>query len=142
MRVLLDLRLGRDLADDAGLSEPDYDVLSTVSERDRPWRLADLVARLHWKSSLLSPHLTRMQARGRIRRAGCATDARGCTVSLTAAGRRALAAAAPGHAESVRTHLIGLLTPTQVRQLATISEKVTAHLAETGGRDPLGDGSD
>ncbi|MGI8696456.1 MAG: MarR family winged helix-turn-helix transcriptional regulator, partial [Mycobacteriales bacterium] len=42
MRVLLDLRLGRDLADDAGLSEPDYDVLSTVSERDRPWRLADL----------------------------------------------------------------------------------------------------
>jgi hypothetical protein len=32
MRARLDLQLARDLGCDSGLSEPDYDVLSTVSE--------------------------------------------------------------------------------------------------------------
>lgn len=32
MRGLLDLRLARDLADDSGLSEADYDVLSSLGD--------------------------------------------------------------------------------------------------------------
>src|SRR6266545_2243132 len=45
LRALLDLQINRDLARDSGLSEPDYDVLSNLSETaGHRQRLSDLVA--------------------------------------------------------------------------------------------------
>ncbi|HMG62055.1 MAG TPA: MarR family transcriptional regulator, partial [Streptosporangiaceae bacterium] len=47
MRTLLDLQNARDLARDSHLSESDYDVLSTLSEKPgRSWRASELAARL------------------------------------------------------------------------------------------------
>lgn len=40
--------------------------------------------------------------------------------------------AAPLHVESVRRHFIDLLTPAEIKTLATISTKVLTHLDELG----------
>src|SRR2546421_10608825 len=110
MRTLLDLQLARDLAHDAGLSEADYDVLSTLTEvEDRRWRARDLATRLRWSTSRLSHHVARMQERGLVAREGCDDDGRGAVIVLTDAGWKAIRDAAPGHVSSVRRHFIDLL---------------------------------
>src|SRR5215213_9422443 len=103
MKVLLDAQLARDLVDGSGLSEPDYDVLSNLSEIEgERWRITELAARMQWSKSRLSHHLDRMEQRGLVRREECGTDGRGAFVVLTAGGRRAIEQAAPGHVASVR----------------------------------------
>ncbi|MBQ1045402.1 MULTISPECIES: MarR family winged helix-turn-helix transcriptional regulator [unclassified Micromonospora] len=129
MRRLLDLELARELMQDAGLSEPDYDVLSDLSETPgQRLRLSELADRMLWSRSRLSHHISRMQQRGLVTREECATDGRGSVVVLTPAGRQAVEAAAPGHVAAVRRHLIDRLTPAEVSALGTLSERVIDHL--------------
>lgn len=129
MRALLDLQLARDLAQETGLSEADYDVLSTVSEApERRMRLGDLAQWLLWSKSRLSHQITRMQRRGLVAREECESDARGSTVALTEPGLRAIQAAAPGHVASVRRHLIDVLTEDELAALAVLSHRVIDHL--------------
>ncbi|MDQ3618871.1 MAG: MarR family transcriptional regulator [Actinomycetota bacterium] len=131
MRARLDLQLARDLANDAGLSEPDYDVLSGVSEAEgQRLRLKELADSMLWSQSRLSHHVARMEQRGVVLREECASDGRGAVVALTAQGWRTIQAAAPAHVESVRRHLIDLLTPEEIETLGRIAEKVVAHLNE------------
>ncbi len=135
MRTLLDLRLARDLSRDSGLSEPDYDVLSTLSESaDGRWRAGDLAQRLSWSTSRLTHHVNRMQARGLVARETCPDDGRGAMIFLTGTGWSILREAAPPHVVSVREHFIDLLTDEQIDALAAISATVIAHLAEGAGR--------
>ena len=129
MRRLLDLELARELMQDAGLSEPDYDVLSDLSETpEQRLRLSELADRMLWSRSRLSHHISRMQQRGLVTREECATDGRGSVVVLTPAGRQAVEAAAPGHVAAVRRHLIDRLTPAEVSALGTLSQRVIGHL--------------
>lgn len=130
MHTLLDLQIARDLNADSGLSEPDYDVLSTLSEKPEGcWRARDLAAQLLWSTSRLAHHVSRMEQRGLIGRRPCPGDARGALIGLTERGRAALRNAAPPHAASVRRHMIDLLTPGEVAALDTIAGKVITHLA-------------
>jgi DNA-binding MarR family transcriptional regulator len=129
MRGLLDLRLARDLARDSGLSEPDYDVLSTLGETDgNRMRLTELAAHMLWSNSRLSHHIARMEQRGLVTRDPCPDDGRGSLVGLTAAGRAAIAEAAPRHVGSVREHFVDLLSDDDLRTLADITERVVAKL--------------
>jgi DNA-binding MarR family transcriptional regulator len=140
MRTLLDLQLARDLAADSGLSEPDYDVLSTLSEApgDR-WRASELAARLLWSSSRLAHQVGRMERRGLVARRAVDSDGRGAEVVLTERGRAVLEAAAPAHLESVRRHLVDLLSPAEVDALSAIATKVVRHLdGDVPGVDPGG----
>jgi DNA-binding MarR family transcriptional regulator len=125
MRTVLDLQIARDLQQDSGLSETDYDVLSTLSEKPGSnWRSRDLAAQLLWSTSRLAHHVGRMEQRGLVARQPCADDARGALISLTEEGRATLEQAAPPHVASVRRHLIDLLTPEEVAALDSIAEKV------------------
>ncbi|MER5318654.1 MarR family winged helix-turn-helix transcriptional regulator [Streptosporangium roseum] len=134
MRLLLDAQIARDLNRDSGLSDPDYDVLSALSSsKDRRWRLNQLAARMLWSKSRLSRHISRMEERGLVTREECAADARGADIVLTDGGLRAIEAAAPDHVESVRRHLIDLLTTEQIETLGDIADTVLAHLAEDQG---------
>jgi DNA-binding MarR family transcriptional regulator len=136
MRTLLDLQIARDLHRDSGLSEADYDVLSTLSEKPgATWRARDLATRLLWSTSRLAHHVGRMEQRGLVARQPCADDARGALISLTEPGRTILGQAAPLHVAAVRRHLIGLLTAEEVAVLDTIAGKVIGHLA---GDTPAG----
>jgi|SRR5579875_1363778 len=129
MRTLLDLQIARDLHRDSGLSEADYDVLSTLSEKpEGGWRARDLAARLLWSTSRLAHHAGRMEQRGLVTRQPCADDARGALISLTGQGWATLRQAAPPHVASVRQHLIGLLTAEEVAALDVIASKVISHL--------------
>ncbi|MET8282525.1 MarR family transcriptional regulator [Micromonospora sp. NPDC005174] len=137
MRRLLDLELARELTEDAGLSEPDYDVLSDLSETPQGrLRLSELADRMLWSRSRLSHHLTRMQQRGLVAREECPDDARGAIVVLTRAGRNAIEAAAPGHVAAVRQHFLDLLTPAEVEALGAFTHRVVDHLAQSRAPRP------
>jgi DNA-binding MarR family transcriptional regulator len=134
MRLLVDLRIGRDLGG-SGLSEPDYDVLSTLTEAPAGcWRANELASRLLWSSSRLAHHLGRMERRGLVSRGACDDDGRAAMVSITPAGRAVLERAAPDHVDSVRRNFIDLLTPAEIETLAAIAEKVVVRLEPTRGR--------
>jgi DNA-binding MarR family transcriptional regulator len=133
MRGLLDLRIARDLADDSGLSEPDYDVLSSLGDaEDHRARLSDLAARMLWSKSRLSHHIVRMQRRGLVVKEDCADDGRGAVVVLTDEGLRTIEEAAPAHVESVRRHFIDLLTDEEIATLGEIAGRVLDRLADEG----------
>ena len=144
MRALLDLQIARDLASDSDLSDSDYDVLSTLTEGETAssagavtaappaWRATALADRLLWSTSRLAHHVGRMERRGLVGRGTCGDDGRGSTVFLTALGRQVLEDAAPLHVESVRRHLIDVLTTEEIGQLAAITSKVLDHLAAEG----------
>jgi DNA-binding MarR family transcriptional regulator len=130
MRRVLDAQLNRELERDSGLSEPDYDVLSNLSEQPgRRMRARELGARLQWSSSRLTHHIGRMERRGLVRREECADDARGADVVLTDSGLASIESAAPAHVASVRRHFIDLLTDDQLAALRSISDTVLEHLS-------------
>lgn len=137
MRTRLDLQLARDLANDSGLSESDYDVLSGVSEAEgQRLRLKELADSMLWSQSRLSHHVARMQQRGLVVREEDPSDGRGAVVALTPDGWRAIQEAAPKHVESVRRHLIDLLSPKEIETLRRISEKVVEHLTAGDAAPP------
>jgi DNA-binding MarR family transcriptional regulator len=137
MRLLLDAQIARDLARDSRLSTADYDVLSTLSEKDGGrFRLSAMAARMLWSKSRLSRHISRMEERGLVVREDSPDDGRGADIVLTAAGRRAIVAAAPDHVDSVRRHFIDQLTAEELAMLGDLAERVLAALPERG--DDLG----
>ncbi|MGH3735660.1 MAG: MarR family winged helix-turn-helix transcriptional regulator [Micromonosporaceae bacterium] len=124
LRIVLPARLGRDL-NALGLSAPDYEVLSTLSERpDRCWRLRDFAHKMQWSRSRLSHHAARMEQRGLITREPDPDDARGSIYRLTGVGYATLVEAAPGHVRSVRDRFIDHLTPDELALLAKVSSRI------------------
>ena len=119
--------LGRALQKDSGLSLQDYETLVRVAEAEGGrLRVSALADQMHWERSRLSHHLRRMETRGLISREECADDGRGSFVRLTEAGRRAQAAAAPGHVRSVREHFLDGIDVTDLEAL----DRVLAHILE------------
>lgn len=130
MRLLLDLQLGRELMSQSGLSGPDYDVLSNLSEAEgRRMRLSELANHMRWSKSRLSHHITRMEQRGFVAREECADDARGSILTLTPKGLAAITDAAPGHVESVRRHMIDLMSDEELDALAAFSHRIADRLS-------------
>ncbi|MET9150390.1 MarR family winged helix-turn-helix transcriptional regulator [Streptomyces griseoflavus] len=124
MVIAVQARTVRDLAAH-GLSEPDYEVLSTLSERpDATSTLREQAAKMGWSRSRLSRHATRMEARGLIRRAPDPSDGRGCYLVLTETGWDTLREAAPTHVASVRRHVVDRLGPEELAALGRIAEKI------------------
>jgi DNA-binding MarR family transcriptional regulator len=111
----------------AGLSEPDYEVLSTLSERaGHTSTLHAQADKMGWSRSRLSRHATRMEARGLLRRTPDPADGRGCLLTLTDQGLGVLTTAAPAHVESVRQHFIDRLPPDDLAAL----ERIAGHFEE------------
>ncbi|GAA3391768.1 MarR family transcriptional regulator [Cryptosporangium minutisporangium] len=126
LRLVVTVQSGtaRDLAA-VGLSEPDYEVLSTLSERPgHTSTLRDQAEKMGWSRSRLSRHATRMEARGLLRREPDPTDGRGCFLVLTEQGLTELENAAPAHVESVRRHFIDRLAPEDLAAIEQIARRV------------------
>jgi DNA-binding MarR family transcriptional regulator len=131
MQHLLVGRVARDLQRETGLSAGDYEVLVQLSEAPNGrLRAFELGGMTQWEKSRLSHHITRMVDRGLVKRESCPTDNRGAFVVMTAAGRKAIEAAAPLHVEHVRRWFIDSLTPDQLDALAEISERVMANVKD------------
>lgn len=132
MALLLNAQVAKELLARSGLSEPDYDVLSALTDSaNASARVGDLAAHMLWSRSRLSHHIARMEVRGLVTRESCVDDGRGAVVHLSDSGRRAIEAAAPGHVESVRRHVFDHLTRTEVDALARITGKIVDGLVET-----------
>ena len=131
LQAQLGAHLRRSLLRDSGLSDADYEVLVHLSEApDERLRIFQLVRGLQWEKSRLSHHAARMESRGLVRREPCHEDRRGSWVVVTAAGRRALDAAAPGHVASVRRLFLDHLSPAQLDALGQATEAVLAGLED------------
>lgn len=125
MHMRLHAELAHRLAAESSLSYPDYVVLVALTDqpdgRLRPYRLAQDIG---WEQSRLSHHVARMTERGLVERVACPSDRRGAFVAVTAAGRREIEAAAPGHVADVRELFIDRLTGEELDVIARVSERV------------------
>ena len=123
--IRLPAALDAQLQRDAGISQFEYLVLSGLSEApDRTLRMSDLAARASSSLSRLSHVVSRLEARGWVRRAGCPGDGRFINAVLTDDGWAKVVATAPGHVAAVRTLLVDVLPPGQLRELGAISAQV------------------
>jgi DNA-binding MarR family transcriptional regulator len=140
-RVMVTVQAGtaRDLSV-IELSEPDYEVLSTLSERPgHTSTLHEQAAKMDWSRSRLSRHATRMEERGLLRRAPDPADGRGCLLVLTERGLETLRNAAPTHVASVRRHFIDRLAPEDLVALERIARKLetSESATRTADTDPI-----
>jgi DNA-binding MarR family transcriptional regulator len=118
-------RLDRDLQRDAGMPHAYYEILVILSEAPgRTLRMSELADRTRSSRSRLSHAVSRLEERGWVRRDDCPTDRRGSFAVLTDEGYGVLAAAAPGHVDTVRRALFDRLSPEQVAELTRISQAV------------------
>ena len=76
----------------------------------------------------LSHQIDRMEKRGFVLREQCTDDKRGQFAVLTETGWQTLVAAAPDHVESVRTHLVDVLSPAEFAALGVACEKILGGL--------------
>jgi len=126
---VLDAQLRRD----AALSHFDYQVLAMLSEApDRTLRMTALAAHTNATLPRLSHVVGRLEERGLVERRPCPQDRRATNARLTAAGWTKVVQTAPGHAATVRHHVVDALTPAQVLQLGEICEAVL-HRIDTDG---------
>ena len=107
---------------DSGLTHFEYFVLAMLSEApERTLRMTALADRVNATLPRLSHVISRLEGRGLVQRMPCPEDGRATNVHLTDEGWSTIVAAAPGHVATVREYVIDALTPTQVRQLDSIT---------------------
>ncbi len=124
--ALLNDALARQLDADSGLSLGEYEVLVRLSEAPgRTLRMSELADGLAHSRSRLTHTIRRMEAAGLVERTACREDARGVNATMTEAGWERLVAAAPGHVNAVREHLVDVLTPGQLEALGAAMQAVT-----------------
>ena len=125
--IRLPAAIEAELQRDAGISQFEYLVLSGLSEApNRTLRMSDLAAMASGSLSRLSHVVSRLEARGWVRREPCPGDGRFINAVLTEDGWQMVLATAPGHVAAVRELLLASLTEEEFRQLGAISAKVLA----------------
>lgn len=103
----------------------EYLVLSHVSEApDRRIRMSELAFLANGSLSRLSNVVRRFEQRGWVARSPDPDDGRYTLAHLTNEGFRLVAEAAPVHMRSVRRLVLDRLTPTDLRALTRIADKL------------------
>lgn len=125
----LDAQLERD----ADLSLFEYLVLSSLSmQPDRSARMSSLARLASGSLSRLSNVVKRLEARGLVHRCADPADGRFTVATLTGTGWDAVVAAAPGHVEAVRRHVVAPLAPEQLQALISVAERLSTAPATQG----------
>jgi DNA-binding MarR family transcriptional regulator len=110
---------------DAGLSFIEYHALARLSEDpDHTLRMSELAMLTNASLSRLSHLIKRLEARGLVRREPDVEDGRYTNAIMTAAGYELLVASAPGHVMRVRSLMIDVLSPTELRQFSRASQRL------------------
>ncbi|HXT88226.1 MAG TPA: MarR family transcriptional regulator [Trebonia sp.] len=119
--------LDAQLQKDAGITHFDYLVLSGLSEAPcRTLRMSELAATANSSLSRLSHVVSRLEAKGWVRREACPGDGRFINAVLTDEGWEKVKETAPGHVAAVRELLVSTLSHEELVQLGAISAKVLA----------------
>ncbi len=126
---LLPSRVDAQLMRDEGLTHFDYATLSMLAlADDRRMRMSELATGVNATLSRLSHAISRLEARGLVRRAPTPGDARATTVELTPDGRRKVIGATPQHVRTVRELVFDALDDEQRHQLHEITVALLSRL--------------
>lgn len=125
---LVEEMLARHLADEHSMTHSDYEVLVRLDGARGAMRLSTLADQCVSSKSKLTHTVDRLEERGWIERRRVASDGRGVEAALTDEGAAALAAAAIGHAELVKRHLLDLLHPAEIPVVGGVMDRVSKHL--------------
>lgn len=121
---ILEEALDRDLQVH-GLQLSEYEILSMLSESDghrlRMSELADLVVQ---SRSRLTHTASRLEKRGWVVRQPCLSDRRGVELVLTDDGRERILETAKAHVDSVRRHLLDVMSPAEFEALGSAMARV------------------
>ena len=135
--TLLMERLDRDLRESHDLSLPEYEILVRLSEApERRLRMAELADSVKNSRSRITHTIARMEREGLVERRQCASDGRGVFAMLTDKGMALLESAAPLHVESVRSALIDVVEPADLKAIGRAFTAVATKL-ESGTPDPI-----
>lgn len=130
MTSQLGLELDRQLRSEAGLSQAEYDVVSTLSRaRTGRMRAGELGELLAWEKSRVSHQLARMERRGLVVRESCDADGRGTWVSLSDEGRGLVDAASRIHAAALQEFFFDVLPDTERERLQEAATRVLDRLS-------------
>ncbi len=122
---LIDKQLQRD----SRLGMVDYQVMAMLSKSPRrTMRLSSLAEVTNSSLSRLSRVVTRLENRGLVRREPDSTDGRFTKAVLTEDGFHTLAEAAPRHVAQVRSLVIDVLSPEQLRRLGRDADRIMARI--------------
>jgi DNA-binding MarR family transcriptional regulator len=122
------------------LSMREYDVLYTLSKCPGPLRVGELHRHVLLSQPALSRMVDRLVDRGLVERCADPADKRGVRLSLTDAGRDKQRQVGRRHARSVARAITAELSADEVRQLATICQKLAGRPAT--GDAPTNDGKE
>ncbi|AKH81539.1 MarR family transcriptional regulator [Streptomyces sp. CNQ-509] len=131
--LLVDVR-DRRLRSRHHLSLADFEILMRLSEAPGGrMRMAELAELSYYSRSRLSHTVSRLEARGLVRRGDDADDKRGVVASLTGAGQALLVEAAKDNVETVREHFVDLLSPADLETIGRAFRTVAAKIHESAG---------
>lgn len=113
-----------------GLDRGDYQLLAMLSEApDQRLRMCDLADSLRLTRSGLTRRMDGVLKKKLVTRVRSENDGRAAYATLTPKGLELLKSAAPKHLESVRRLMIDLLSPTEIKAIATAFSKISHNLA-------------
>ena len=114
---------------DSGLGMVEYQVLAMLSESPRRiMRMSSLAEVTNASLSRLSHLVKRLEGRGLVRREPDPADGRFTNAILTDKGFKTLAGAAPGHVAHVRSLVIDVLSPEQLRRLGLAADRIVSRI--------------
>jgi DNA-binding MarR family transcriptional regulator len=133
MLTWLPWSIDQQLQRDSRLRMVEYQVLAMLSTSpERTMRMSSLAEVTNASLSRLSHLVKRLEARGLVRREPDPTDGRFTKAILTEKGFRTIAEAAPGHVSHVRSLVIDVLSPEQLRRLGRDADRIVSRIDTSG----------
>lgn len=121
--------IDQQLRRDSNLGMVEYQVLARLSNSpDRTQRMSSLAELTNASLSRLSHLVTRLEKRGLVRREPDPADGRFTNAILTDEGFQALAEAAPGHVAHVRSLVVDVISPEQLRRIGLTADRIVARI--------------
>lgn len=121
--------IDQQLQRDSKLGMVEYQVLAMLSgSSDRTMRMSSLAEVTNASLSRLSRVVTRLERRGLVQRESDPTDGRFTNAILTEDGFQTLGEAAPGHVSLVRSLVVDVLSPEQLRRLGRDADRIMARI--------------
>jgi DNA-binding MarR family transcriptional regulator len=133
LMIWLPWSIDQQLRRDSGLGMVEYQVLAMLSgSPERTMRLSSLAEVTNASLSRLSHLVTRLERRELLRREADPADGRFTNAILTDKGFEELAAAAPGHVAHVRSLVVDVLSPEQLRRMGLSADRIVSHIDTSG----------
>lgn len=129
LMVWLPWSIDQQLRRDAKLGMVEYQVLAMLSESpERTKRMSVLAEDTNASLSRLSHLVERLEARGLLRREADPEDGRFTNAILTDEGLEVLKDAAPGHVAHVRSLVVDVLSPEQLRRMGLAADRIMSRI--------------